>query len=352
MDQAGNAERVVHEILLRLAEPFRLGDEVVYVTASIGITLYPEDADDLETLLKNADQAMYAAKRSGRNRYSYFTPSMQEAAQNRMRLGSDLRTALEYRQFRLEYQPIVELATGRIQKAEALIRWDHPARGVVSPAEFIPIAEETEIIIGIGEWVFREAAQQAMLWRKHLHRGFQVSINQSPVQLRQEGEKPGQELWTGYLASLGLPGDGIVMEITEGVLLDARSSVIQRLRKLREAGIQISLDDFGTGYSSLSYLTKFDIDYLKIDQAFVRHLTPESDDMALCEAIIVMAHKLGMKVVAEGVETALQNSLLTSAGCDYGQGYYFSRPVSADRFEALFTASTEKAAESDVRPET
>jgi diguanylate cyclase (GGDEF)-like protein/PAS domain S-box-containing protein len=349
LDQAGNAERVVNEILLRLAEPFRLGEEVVYVTASIGITLFPEDAGDLENLLKNADQAMYAAKRSGRNRYSYFTPSMQEAAQNRMRLGSDLRNALENRQFRLEYQPIIELATGRIKKAEALIRWDHPVRGTVSPAQFIPIAEETEIIIGIGEWVFREAAQQAMQWRKHLHPDFQISINQSPVQLRQEDEHPGQNSWTRHLAALGLSGEGIVVEITEGVLLDARSSVIQRLRKLRQAGIQISLDDFGTGYSSLSYLTKFDIDYLKIDQSFVRHLTPESDDMALCEAIIVMAHKLGMKVVAEGVETALQNTLLTSAGCDYGQGYYFSRSVSADRFEALFTAGTESTAGADVR---
>lgn len=341
MDQAGSAERVVHEILFKLAEPFRLGDEVVYVTASIGITLYPEDAGDIETLLKSADQAMYAAKRSGRNRYSYFTQSMQESAQSRMRLAGDLRTALEQRQFRLEYQPIVELATGRIHKAEALIRWDHPARGLISPAEFIPIAEETEIIVGIGEWVFHEAAHQVMRWRENLHPGFQVSINKSPVQLRQDGEEPDQALWVSHLASLGLPGESIVIEITEGLLLDARNSIVQRMRKLREAGIQISLDDFGTGYSSLSYLKKFDIDYLKIDQTFVRNLTQESDDMALCEAIIVMAHKLGMKVIAEGVETAVQSELLASAGCDYGQGYYFSRPVSAERFEAFFEARNE-----------
>jgi len=274
MDHVGNAERVVHEILLKLAEPFRLGDEVIYVTASIGITLYPEDAGEIETLLKNADQAMYAAKRSGRNRYSYFTQSMQEAAQSRMRLAGDLRVALENNQFRVVYQPIVELTSGSIHKAEALVRWDHPTRGMVSPADFIPIAEETEIIVGIGDWVFREAARQASLWRKSLHPEFQISINKSPVQLRQDGDKQCTSIWSDYLSTLGLPGQSIVMEITEGLLLDAKSTVIERMQKLRAAGIQISLDDFGTGYSSLSYLKKFDIDYLKIDQTFIRNLSP------------------------------------------------------------------------------
>lgn len=342
MDHAGNAERVVHEILQKLAEPFRLEDEVIYVTASIGITLYPEDACEIEALLKNADQAMYAAKRSGRNRYSYFTPSMQASAQNRMRLTGDLRLALEKQQFRMVYQPIVELATGSIHKAEALIRWDHPSRGLVSPAEFIPIAEETELIIGIGDWVFRKTANQAAIWRELLHPEFQISINKSPAQFRHDDGRPGNYLWSDYLASLGLPGQSLIIEITEGLLLDANSTVIERMRRLRESGIQISLDDFGTGYSSLSYLKKFDIDYLKIDQSFVRNLTPESDDMALCEAIIVMAHKLGIKVIAEGIETAAQSILLGSAGCDYGQGYYFSQPVSAECFEAFFKTGNEE----------
>ena len=333
LDDPSSIERLAQDILHKLAQPFQLRDEVAYISASIGITLYPEDASGIDELLKNSDQAMYAAKHQGRNCFSYFTPSMQETAQNRMRLASDLRGALADNQFRVFYQPIVELETGAIHKAEALIRWQHPQRGLVSPAEFIPVAENTGLITDIGNWVFREAARQAGHWRVSHHPKFQISINASPMQFRNEGS--GHQAWIAYLKKLGLSGQSIVVEITEGLLLDANTAVTDQLLAFRDAGIQVSLDDFGTGYSSLSYLKKFDIDYLKIDQSFVRNMTHGSNDMALCEAIIVMAHKLGLKVIAEGVETAQQRDLLTAAGCDYGQGFLFSAAVPAEEFEAL-----------------
>ncbi|MCX7173596.1 MAG: EAL domain-containing protein [Proteobacteria bacterium] len=336
LEDPGSVDRVAQDILRKLSEPFLLGDEKAYVSVSIGITLYPEDATGIEPLLKNADQAMYAAKSQGRNRYSYFTPSMQEAAQTRMRLAVDLRGALVDDQFMVYYQPIVELATGSIHKAEALIRWRHPQRGLVSPTEFIPIAEDTGLIVDIGDWVFREAARQALQWRASHHPEFQISVNKSPVQF--QSGRSSQAAWFDHLQALDLPGQSIVVEITEGLLLDANAAIFDQLLAYRDEGIQVSLDDFGTGYSSLSYLKKFDIDYLKIDQSFVRNLTPASDDMALCEAIIVMAHKLSIKVIAEGVETEQQRDLLAAAGCDYGQGYLFSRPLPAAQIEALLTS--------------
>lgn len=277
---------------------------------------------------------MYAAKNSGRSRFSYFTRSMQKAAQTRMRLTNDLRGALAGDQLMVYYQPIVDLATGAIHKAEALIRWQHPTGGLISPAEFIPIAEDTGLIVDIGDWVFHQAARQAARWRAVHHAEFQISINKSPVQFYRNSNTH-QATWFDYLRQLGLPGQCIVVEITEGLLLDANQGVTDQLLAFRDVGIQVSLDDFGTGYSSLSYLKKFDIDYLKIDQSFTRNLAPGSDDMALCEAIIVMAHKLGIKVIAEGVETAEQRDLLIAANCDYGQGYLFSRPVPAQEFEKL-----------------
>jgi diguanylate cyclase (GGDEF)-like protein/PAS domain S-box-containing protein len=333
LEEIACVERIAADILQRLATPFVLGDELVYMTTSIGITLYPDDSDRIDALIKQADQAMYSAKAQGRNRYSYFTPSMQESVQNRMRLANDLRSALAGNEFRVYYQPIVDMATGAIHKAEALIRWQHPVRGLVSPAEFIPIAEDTGMIMDIGDWVFYEAVRQVEAWRSTYCGDFQISVNKSPVQFRREGNSHG--LWIEYMQERGLPGQSITVEITEGLLMEAGAAVSRRLLAFRDAGIQVSLDDFGTGYSSLSYLKKFDIDYLKIDQAFVRNLAPESQDMALCEAIIVMAHKLGIKVIAEGVETEVQRDLLSAAGCDFGQGYHYSRPVPAEAFEVL-----------------
>ncbi len=337
-----HVEGIAQGIISRLAEPFLLGNEIAYVTASIGITLYPADATSVEELLKNADQAMYAAKDMGRNRFSYFTHALQEAALGRLRLINDLRGALAAEQLQVYFQPIVEVESGRIQKAEVLLRWLHPLRGMVSPAEFIPLAEETDLIIEIGDWVFREAARWVTHWQGLGPQGFQVSVNTSPAQFRVEGNIH-QEEWLAHLDSLGLSGSSIAIEITEGLLLNADPQIADKLLKFRDAGIQVAIDDFGTGYSSLAYLKKFDIDYLKIDQSFVRNLASDPDDRALCEAIIVMAHKLGLMVVAEGVETQEQKHLLAAAGCDYLQGYLFSRPVPPREFEALLKGNSPKS---------
>jgi diguanylate cyclase (GGDEF)-like protein/PAS domain S-box-containing protein len=328
------AEDIAQKILAKLAEPYHLGSKVTYISASIGITLYPNDATDIESLIKNADQAMYLSKSQGRNRFSYFTPALQEMAQKRLGLTNDLRGALAANQFQVYYQPIVELATGNIHKAEALIRWHHPERGMVSPAEFIPLAEETGLIVEIGFWVFKEAVHQVSHWKKLFNEAFQISVNRSPVQFQNHLGLNYLPIIT-YLDELQLSGRSIVFEITEGLLLDAHSGVTDTLIKFRDEGIQVALDDFGTGYSALSYLKKFDIDYLKIDKSFVDHMATDASDLALCEAIIVMAHKLGLKVIAEGVETEAQRRLLADSGCDYAQGYLFSKPVPPEEFEKL-----------------
>jgi len=340
---ASSLERILQKILQALEGVFQLDAERVFVSASIGVTMYPLDADDIEDLFKNADQALYVAKGAGRNRFSFFTPALQQAAQTRVRLANDLHAGLIGQQFRLVYQPIVEFASGAICKAEALIRWQHPTRGLISPVEFIPIAEASGLIVNIGEWVFQQAARQVQAWRAALDPDFQISVNKSPAQFHQRGKS--KTPWAQQLQAMGLPGNSIVVEITEGLLLDTSSSVVDQLLELHDAGIQVSLDDFGTGYSSLSYLQRFDIDFVKIDQSFVRHLIPDSTDLALCQAIIAMAHALGMKVVAEGVETAQQRDLLAAAGCDYGQGYLFSKPVSAPDFEAFMAAQASRTPE-------
>ncbi|MFZ3173559.1 MAG: EAL domain-containing protein [Thiobacillus sp.] len=334
LGDTGSVERVAGNIRQSLAKPFLLKNEMVYISTSIGITLYPNDATNVDDLLKNADQAMYAAKNEGRNRFSYFTPAMQQSAQARLRLTNELRGALEAKQFKIYYQPIVDLATGRIHKAEALIRWLHPELGMVSPAQLIPLAEESGLIVEIGDWVFKESARQLKHWEVLYNSRLQVSVNLSPAQF---GGVAGclSKAWLVYLQELELPAQSLVVEITEGLLLNSETGVTDELLGFHEAGIQIAIDDFGTGYSSLSYLKKFDIDYLKIDQSFVRDLVIDSNDRALSEAIIVMAHKLGLKVIAEGVETEAQRALLTQAGCDYAQGFLFSRPLPADEFEAL-----------------
>ena len=267
----------------------------------------------------------------------------------RMQTTSDLRSALAAHEFQLYFQPIANLITGEILKTEALIRWIHPTRGMVSPNDFIPIAEDIGIINDIGDWVFLEATRQLADWRTRYHPDFQISINKSPVQFISSEAKHAE--WLQHLQQLQLPGQCVVIEITEGLLLDANDDVANRLRVFREAGIQVSLDDFGTGYSSLAYLKKFNIDYIKIDRSFVSHLAPDSSDMALCEAIIVMAHKLGIKVIAEGIETEQQRDLLLQAHCDFGQGFLFSKPLPPDEFDKLLEeqprltdlASTHKA---------
>ncbi|MGZ8314116.1 MAG: putative bifunctional diguanylate cyclase/phosphodiesterase [Telluria sp.] len=333
LDHVGSVERIAQAIIAALSQAFEIRGQRIFISASVGIALYPPDAKDLDELLARADQAMYASKSGGRNRFSYFTPDLQEAAQARQNMGADLRRAITAKQFEILYQPIVSLHTGAVYKAEALLRWHHPTRGLLGPAEFIPFAESNGLIVEIGDWVFREAARQALAWQGTIDPSFQVSVNKSPVQFRRDADL--YDGWFAYLEQLGLPRQSIVIEITEGVLMQGAEQVLARLQQYRAMGLQVALDDFGTGYSSLSHLKKFDIDYVKIDQSFVAQLESDDGDLALCEAIIAMAHKLGLKVVAEGVETQGQRQLLAEAGCDYAQGYVFAHPMPAAEFEEM-----------------
>lgn len=330
----GTVDQVAERMLECMSAPFYLDEEVAYISISIGISIYPIDAESCEELIKNADQAMYLVKRSSRNSYTYFTSSMQQAALVRRQLANDMRSALENRQFLVHYQPIVSLDTGEIHKAEALIRWQHPVYGLMLPDAFIPIAEEIGMINDIGEWVFGMVTQQLSHWRAGFNDKFQISVNKSPAQFQKNGKH--FMAWRDQLHKLGLPGEAVVVEITEGMLVEASEDTKRTLLEYRDAGIQVALDDFGTGHSSLSYLNKFDIDYIKIDQSFVKNLAAGSDNMNLCEAIIAMAHKLRLKVIAVGVETELQKSLLIGMGCDYAQGYLFSEPLPPEEFEKLF----------------
>jgi diguanylate cyclase (GGDEF)-like protein/PAS domain S-box-containing protein len=336
IDHVGSVERVATSLVAAIARPFELQGERVFISASAGVALYPPDAGNVSDLLARADQAMYASKKAGRNRFSYFTPDLQEAALARQNIAADLRAAIAAQQFELLYQPIICLGTGTVRKAEALLRWRHPTRGLLAPAEFIPFAESNGLIVEIGDWVFREAARQVQVWQQTIHPAFQVSVNKSPVQFRRDAAL--YQAWLDYLAELGLPPESIVIEIAEGVLMEGFEKVIERLRQYRAMGLQVALEHFGTGYSSLSHLKRFDIDFVKIDQSFVATLDADDGELALCEAIIAMAHKLGLKVVAEGVETNLQLALLADAGCDYAQGYVFAHPMQAAELEAMARA--------------
>jgi EAL domain-containing protein (putative c-di-GMP-specific phosphodiesterase class I) len=305
------------------------------MSGSIGVTIYPNDATTSEELIRKADQAMYAAKNAGKNQFSYFTYAMDEKAHLRLRMASELRSALPAGQLEVHYQPVLDLASGHLFKAEALLRWHHPRLGLVEPTSFIPLAEETGQINQIGTWVFKEAASRSLQWSERLGAGFQIGVNKSPIQFLSHNDDAD---WLQHLRRLGLPGSSICIEITEGMLLHASSSVTDKLLEYRDAGIQVAIDDFGTGYSSMAYLKKFDIDYLKIDQSFVAEIATDEGSLTIAESIIVMAHKLGLKVIAEGIETEAQLALLKEAGCDYGQGFLFSPALPPQGFEALLIA--------------
>ncbi|MDH3635750.1 MAG: EAL domain-containing protein [Gammaproteobacteria bacterium] len=333
IDDPLSVQPLCQQLLDELARSYQLDNEKVFLTASIGVTFYPQDSKDIDVLQRNGDQAMYAAKGNGRNSFHFFTPELQERAVRKRKMIKDLRDAMQQEQFEIYYQPIVDMKNNQLTKAEALLRWHNPESGMVSPSVFIPIAEETGLIADIGNWVFYSATEQASRWRDQFDIDFQVSINTSPLQWIDEAAAMNQ--WFSHLQQIGLSGQAMTVEITEGLLMDANDKITNRLLDFRDAEVQVSIDDFGTGYSSLSYLKQFDIDYLKIDQSFVRNLDHDKNDLALCEAIIVMAHKLGIKVIAEGVETETQGQLLKDFDCDYGQGYLYSRPVAAKDFEAL-----------------
>jgi diguanylate cyclase (GGDEF)-like protein/PAS domain S-box-containing protein len=333
IDDPLSVQPLCQQLLDELARPYQLDNEKVFLTASIGVTFYPQDSKDIDVLQRSGDQAMYAAKGNGRNSFHFFTPELQERALRKRKMIKDLREAMQQHQFEIYYQPIIDMKTQGLVKAEALLRWHHPESGMVSPSVFIPIAEETGLIADIGNWVFYSAVEQANRWRDQFDIDFQVSINTSPLQWIDEAAAMNQ--WFSHLKEIGISGQAIGVEITEGLLMDANDKITNRLLDFRDAEIQLSIDDFGTGYSSLSYLKQFDIDYLKIDQSFVRNLDHDKNDLALCEAIIVMAHKLGIKVIAEGVESETQSQLLKDFDCDYAQGYLYSKPIPASDFEAL-----------------
>lgn len=326
------------KILQALSTPHRIDQHDVHLTVSIGIVTYPDDGTDAETLLKNADFAMYDAKNNGRNNYQFFKPDMNVRAMERQSLESGLRDAIERQEFVLHYQPRMNLETGAIIGVEALIRWRHPERGLVPPVQFIPIAEENGLIVPIGRWVLREACHQARAWQDAGLRPMRIAVNVSAVELRAKDFVAGVR---DTLTESGLDPRYLELELTETFLMqdskDSKSTAAV-LQALKGMGVQLALDDFGTGYSSLSYLKRFPIDTLKIDQSFVRDLTTDADDASIVTAVISMGKSLHMGVVAEGVETREQLAFLQEQSCPEGQGYYFSRPVAAEEFTLLLAA--------------
>ena len=323
-------DTIAGSVIEAVAAPLRLGaDETAYLSASVGISVFPDDGADAPTLLANAEHAMYLAKQSGRGQFQYFTASLQQRAHFKLRLTNDLRMAIARRQLHVCYQPIVEAATGRPRKAEALVRWDHPELGQISPASFIPLAEETGLIDEIGEWVLGEAMASIAHWRRKYDWTIELSVNISPIQFGRHGRLP----WLDRILHTGAPSSSITIEITEGVLVSDAEQVARCLGALHGAGAKVSIDDFGTGFSSLAYLKHFDVDYLKIDKSFIDHLAEDGSDKALTEAIIGLAHRLGIEVIAEGVEDGAQRDTLAAFGCDYLQGHFYSKALSRDAFE-------------------
>lgn len=325
---------VATKLLETISQPFRIEQHELVVTPSIGIAIYPEDGKDFDTLYQHADVAMYRAKKDGRNNYRFFTHEMQAHSVHSLQIENSLRFALQRGQLYLNYQPQINIADGKIIGAEALLRWQHPELGMVSPAEFIQIAEHNGQIIEIGEWVIRTAVQQLKTW---LDKGLPpmiMAVNLSAVQFR-HANLP--ELITNILDEAHLPAQYLELELTEGVAMDDPQGAIGVMDKLHELGVRMSIDDFGTGYSSLSYLKRFKVYKLKIDQSFVRDISEDADDRAIVTAIIQLAHSLNFQTIAEGVETEVQLAFLREQGCGEVQGYHFSKPLSPEQFEAFAT---------------
>ncbi|MFD2365573.1 EAL domain-containing protein [Pseudoduganella sp. GCM10020061] len=331
--EVAHVENTAQRIVDALRVPFTLGIKKVSVSGSIGIALYPGDATTSEELMRNADQAMYRSKGAGRDQLTFFESSMQEAAMRRLKVTDELRDALTGHQMELYFHPIIDAATGRICKAEALLRWHRKGANVALPPEFVEIAEETGMIHDLGNWVFFEAANWSQRWSAMLGRPFQISINKSPVQFQGHGLPAAS--WVEYLSQRGMARNSVAVEIGEGVLLNQAAT--DTLRELHDGGIEVAIDDFGTGYSSMTHLKSLDIDYLKIDRSFVSGMLGDADSQAITETIIVMAHKLGLKVIAEGVESREQRDWLAQHDCDYMQGFLFGQPSTANEFEAMLT---------------
>ncbi len=328
------AVKVADKIKQALLKPIQLKEETVCVTASIGITLYPEHGSTVEKLVKRADQAMYLSKKKGRNRYEFFSYSIEEKATEKRKLIEEIKLGLKESQFELYYQPIFSVDGKSITKAEALIRWNHPQKGLIGPNEFIPIAEKNGLISDIGRWVKSQAIQDCTLFNKISKRLIQVSVNTSPLEIDRSGEWV--EQWIQASEQFNLPGHSVLIEVTENTLMGTDSEIKRQLKRLSEFQIDVAIDDFGVGYSSLAYLQRLDIDILKIDRSFIKDIEKNDNSIALVRAIITMAHNLNVEVVAEGVEKQEQYMLLKQMQCDYIQGYYFSKPVSKKVFVREF----------------
>ncbi len=329
---------VARKILDIFATPFLLMGHEIYITASIGIAIFPNDGETVDALLKNADAAMYHAKEQGKNNYQFYSEDMNTRVFERLALETSLHRAVKQREFLIHYQPRVDLRTGRISGVEALVRWNHPEMGLVSPARFIPLAEETGLIVPLGEWVLRTACAQNRIWQEEGLAPLRVAVNLSARQFRQENLI---EMVGAVLAETGLDPRWLELELTESLVMQQAEKSAAVLRELAAMGIEVAIDDFGTGYSSLSYLKRFPIGNLKIDQSFVRDLCRDAEDATLVRTIITMAHGLGMRTIAEGVETLEQLEFLYRHGCEEMQGYYFSRPVSAEEFALLLREGKE-----------
>lgn len=332
------AVHVAEKLLETVAQLCRIEQQELVITPSIGIAMYPDDGEDFDTLSKCADVAMYRAKHDGRNNYRFFTPEMQTHSVRTLQLENALRYALERDEFSLHYQPQISMQDGRIIGAEALLRWQHPRLGMVSPAEFIPIAESSGQILQIGEWVLRTAAHQMKSWMDSGLEPMIIGVNLSAVQFRNPNLP---ELVTQILDSVKLPPQYLELELTEGVAMDDPLGAIAVMDSLHERGIRVSIDGFGTGYSSLSYLKRFRVYKLKIDQSFVRDITDDPEDKAIVSAIISLASSLGLQTIAEGVETEGQLAFLREQGCNEVQGYYFSKPLPAEKFEAFLRGKSQ-----------
>ena len=340
MEQQEDAAISALRILEAVAQGHSIDQHDLHLTTSIGVSVHPDDGPDAETLVKNADTAMYQAKENGRQSYQFFKPAMTVRAVERQSIEESLRRALERNEFSLHYQPKIKLSTGEITGAEALIRWTHPTRGAVSPAHFIPVAEDCGLILPIGHWVLREACKQARGW---LDAGLPlgtIAVNISSMEFREDNFL---ESVFATLSETGLDPKSLELELTESVLMKRAESAASVLQTLRARGVQIAVDDFGTGYSSLSYLRKFPIDALKIDQSFVRQITSAPDDTTIVTAVISMGRSLKLRVVAEGVETQGEMAFLQAQQCDEAQGYYFSRPVLPQQFAMLLKTGVREA---------
>lgn len=321
---------VAGKILKSISAPYLIDGQELRTSTSIGICLYPDDALDDQDLIKKADLAMYHAKSSGRENYQFFDEGMQQTALDRISIERDLRVALEGRQFMLHYQPQLDLHTGRLMGVEALVRWQHPLRGLVSPLEFIPVAEETGLIIPLGDWILQESCRQLAQWRADGILHIRMSVNLAATQFSDRNLPARiQEIMTLN----GLPSGSIDLEVTESMTMKSPADAVDMMKVLTGHGQSLSIDDFGTGYSSLAYLKTFPISTLKIDRSFVKDIETDPDDASICDITVLLAHKLGMKVVAEGVETEAQLKYLLSIGCEKIQGYLISKPLPAEQAE-------------------